>query len=162
MPVSPALTFVPVQDSDVDDLVALRIEAMRESLERIGRFDPVRARERFRSGFSPAHTHYIVVDGMRTGFVVVKPADGHLLLDHLYIRPACQDQGIGAAVLATVFARADAEGLPVRVAALRDSASNRFYMRHGFRQVGEEAWDIHYVREPRHASSLTLSSASSR
>jgi GNAT superfamily N-acetyltransferase len=86
---------------------------------------------------------------MRTGFVAVKPADGHLLLDHLYIRPEFQGRGIGAAVLAAIFARADAEGLPVRVGALRESASNRFYVRHGFRQVSEEEWDIHYLRPPR-------------
>jgi ribosomal protein S18 acetylase RimI-like enzyme len=144
----PSITFAPVQEADFDDLVALRIEAMRESLERIGRFDPARARARFRSGFSPAHTHYVVVDGMRTGFVVVKPADDHLLLDHLYIRPQFQGRGIGASVLAEIFARADAAALPVRVGALRESASNRFYLRHGFRKVGEEKWDIYYLRTP--------------
>ena len=44
------VVFVAAEPSDFESLVALRIEAMRESLERIGRFDPVRARERFLSG----------------------------------------------------------------------------------------------------------------
>ncbi|VVE84806.1 GNAT family N-acetyltransferase [Pandoraea sputorum] len=41
------LTFSPTTQSDADLLASLRIAAMRESLERIGRFDPQRARERF-------------------------------------------------------------------------------------------------------------------
>ena len=43
----------PVAESDFESLAALRIEAMRESLEQLGRFDPERARERLRAGFEP-------------------------------------------------------------------------------------------------------------
>ena len=131
---------------DLEALVALRIEAMRESLEAIGRFDPVRARERFVSGFAPQCTRHIVVDGERVGFVVVKRDGDALLLDHLYLRPGSQGRGIGAAVLAMVFAEADAQALPLRVGALRGSASNRFYLRHGFRLVDTGEFDHHYIR----------------
>jgi GNAT superfamily N-acetyltransferase len=131
---------------DLEELVALRIEAMRESLERVGRFDPVRARERFAAGFSPEHTRHIVVANARVGFVVVKLQSGHLLLDHLYIQPSMQGQGIGAAVLARVFAQADQAAVPLRVGALRQSASNRFYLRHGFVLVEETVFDNYYVR----------------
>jgi hypothetical protein len=62
------LAFAPVTESDFDELVALRIAAMRESLERVGRFDPVRARERLRASFYPADTQFIVFDGVRVGF----------------------------------------------------------------------------------------------
>jgi adenylate kinase family enzyme/ribosomal protein S18 acetylase RimI-like enzyme len=142
----PAIDLIAAQPSDAEALVAVRLEAMRESLERIGRFNPERARERFLSGFIPAHTQHIVVAGERAGFVVVKPADDALLLDHLYIRPACQRRGIGAAVLASVFADADARSLPVRVGALVGSESNRFYQRHGFELVEQAEWDNYYVR----------------
>ncbi len=119
---------------------------MRESLGRIGRFDPVPARERFLSGFSPEYTRHILVDGVRAGFVVVKPQDDGLLLDHLYLDPQFQNMGVGAEVLARVFAEADADRLALRVGALRDSDANRFYVRHGFRLVKEDAWDNYYVR----------------
>lgn len=119
---------------------------MQESLERLGRFDPQRARERFAAGFEPNRTRHIVVNDERVGFVVVKPADGLLLLDHLYIAPARQGRGIGAAVLVQIFAEADARGLPLRVGALRQSASNRFYQRHGFVWVESGEWDHYYVR----------------
>lgn len=142
----PPLTFAAVQPSDFEALVAIRIEAMRESLERIGRFDPVRARERFRSGFSPEHTRHVLVDGERVGFVVLKPQHDALFLDHLYVQPRSQGHGIGAAVLAHLFAEADASRLPMRVGALRDSDSNRFYARHGFQLVERGEFDNYYVR----------------
>jgi hypothetical protein len=83
--VAAAIALSAAEPGDAEALVALRILAMRESLERIGRFDPVRARERFLSGFSPRHTRHILVDGERAGFVVVKPDGDGLTLDHLYI-----------------------------------------------------------------------------
>jgi hypothetical protein len=52
-------------------------------------------------------------------------------------------------VLATVFAEADRQGLHLQVGALRDSGSNRFYLRHGFVLVKEEEWDNYYVRSPK-------------
>jgi len=142
------VTYEPATPDDVDALVELRIEAMRESLERIGRFDPARARERFASSFDPAYTRHILANGQRVGFLVVKPQAEGLLLDHLYLRPAQQGQGIGGRVLAGLLADADARHLPVHVGALRESASNAFYVRHGFHQVGESEWDIFYRRDP--------------
>ncbi|MDU8607987.1 GNAT family N-acetyltransferase [Pseudomonas syringae group sp. 247E2] len=145
----PDITLVMVQPEDFETLVAIRIEAMRESLERVGRFDPVRARERFREGFSAPCTHYIQVAGSKVGFMVVKPTNDGLLLDHLYIKPAFQGQGIGSAVLRQVFAQADATASTVRVGALKDSDSNRFYIRHGFQLVESGEFDNYYLRPQR-------------
>lgn len=119
---------------------------MRESLERLGRFDPQRARDRFLATFDPASTRHVLADGERVGFVVVRPQDDGLLLDHLYLLPRAQGRGIGAAVLADVLAHADASRLPVRTGALRGSDSNRFYLRHGFELVEQGAWDNLYLR----------------
>lgn len=144
-----ALTFAPATADDAEALVALRIAAMRESLERIGRFDPTRARERFLTGFAPEATQHILWHGARVGFYVVKPAEGDgpwLLLDHLYIQPGHQGHGIGAAVLSHVFALADATGQPLRVGALKGSDSNRFYQRHGFVLVEQGEFDNYYAR----------------
>jgi ribosomal protein S18 acetylase RimI-like enzyme len=140
--------LVAATADDAQALVALRIAAMRESLERIGRFDPTRARDRFLEGFSVPHTRHVVLDGERIGFVVVKPQADMLLLDHLYIRPGAQGRRVGAAVLLQVFAEADAQELPLRVAALRESDANRFYVRHGFRLLAQSEFDNHYLRAP--------------
>lgn len=152
-PLSPSesITFSSAQASDFEALVALRIEAMRESLERVGRFDPERARERFRAGFSPEHTRHIEFGSERIGFFVVKPKPAELLLDHLYVRPSFQGKGIGSAVLSQVFAEADRSGLPVRVGALRESESNRFYAERGFKLVEQSEFDNYYVRSGKNA-----------
>jgi GNAT superfamily N-acetyltransferase len=142
----PRVSLEPAVPGDFEALVAIRIAAMRESLERIGRFDPSRARERFRSGFSPQHTQHIVCTGQRVGFVVVKPQDHCLWLDHLYIKPEQQRRGIGAQVLRLVFTRADSMRTPVKVGALRESESNEFYVRHGFSLVEQGEFDNYYVR----------------
>ena len=146
MPITFPITFRAAKATDGQALAELRVEAMRESLERIGRFDPVRARERFLSGFSPEHTRHVELNGECIGFFVVKPHKEGLLLDHLYIHPRHQSKGIGAAVLMQVFAEADAAGLQVRVGALRGSESNRFYARYGFVQVEQDEFDNYYVR----------------
>ncbi len=144
MMLSPELC--PALEADAESLVALRITAMRASLERIGRFDPVRARERFLKNFSPAHTRHIAIEKRRVGFVVVKPDGEDWLLDHLYVHPDFQGRGIGGAVLAIVFAEADAAQKSLRVGALRGSDANAFYLRHGFVKIGEEEWDVYYRR----------------
>src|SRR5262245_26909572 len=61
----PGLEFTPAAAADAEALVALRIAAMRESLERIGRFDPQRARDRFLSTFAPEQTQHLVLQGER-------------------------------------------------------------------------------------------------
>ena len=134
--------------SDAETLVAIRIAAMRESLERVDRFDPQRARERFLTSFDPALCRFIKVNGVRSGFILIRPQADHWLLDHFYILPEHQGKGIGATVLRDVFTSADAQGMPVRLGALRGSDSNRFYRLHGFVQTSEDEWDIYYARQP--------------
>lgn len=151
MPATLPITFSAASTADGDALAELRVEAMRESLERVGRFDPVRARVRFLSGFSPECTRHIEFNGERIGFFVVKRHDYGLLLDHLYVHPRHQSKGVGAAVLNRVFAEADAAGLQVRVGALRGSKANRFYARHGFVQVEQGEYDNYYVRLSKNA-----------
>jgi GNAT superfamily N-acetyltransferase len=146
IPPTGSITLSPASNADAEGFAALRVLAMRESLERARRFDPQRARERFLSTFAPEFTRHILVEGSRAGVVVVKPDEDGLVLDHLYIDPGYQGRGVGAAVLAEVFAEADAKRMQLRVTALRGSDSNRFYVRHGFALVREAEWDNYYLR----------------
>ena len=141
-----AVVLSPASHADLEQLVAIRIEAMRESLQRVGRFDPARARERFVAGFDATCTRGIEVAGELVGFVVIKDQQGELLLDHLYVKPSAQGAGIGATVLAQIFKEADELGRSIRVGALKESASNRFYQRHGFVWVRSGEFDHYYVR----------------
>lgn len=132
--------LAPVVDADFEAMLALRIEALRESLERLGRFNPDVARVRLKSQFRPEWMQHLVVDGERVGYFTVEPREGELRLHHLYLRPQAQGQGIGAWVLDGIKAR----GLPITLAALRESRANDFYRRHGFRVVQEQDFDIEY------------------
>jgi len=136
------------QYSDFEALHALRLRAMRESLERLGRYDPQRARESLAAGFAPEHTRHIVVDGRRVGFVVLKRLSHVMRLDHLYIDPPFQRRGIGARVMRWVLAQADEAQFSLELCALKGSNANRFYLRHGCVKTGEGDWDIDYLRLP--------------
>lgn len=140
--------YRPVSAADFESLLAIRIAAMRESLERLGRFDPERARSRLQKTFEPEHTWAINQNGQCVGFYALRPDGQDLRLDHLYIVPAAQGLGLGGQVLRHILQGADNRGLHVRVGALRNSDSNRFYQRHGFVQTGESEWDIEYLRAP--------------
>lgn len=142
----PRLTFEAVTWGDFEELAALRIAAMRDSLTRIGRFDLDRARERLRNSFCPEETLVLAVEGERIGFYALRRDHHAWSLDHLYLHPAWQSHGIGSLVLDRLCGEADRCGATIRVGALRESASNRFYMRHGFRVAREEEWDIYYER----------------
>ena len=140
------LTLSPAGEDDFEALLALRMAAMRESLEKVGRFDPQRARERLSRGYLPAYTRHIRLQGELVGFVVLVPREKDWLLDHLYIHPSAQGQGIGSWVLDRVLHEADAQHMAVSVTALKHSDANRFYLRHGFVLQAEGEWDLYYLR----------------
>jgi len=140
------IRFAAATEADFERLLALRLTVMREHLERIGRFDPARARQRFRAGFRPAWTRLIEADGAFAGCVTLGRAEDHFELEHFYLEPGCQGRGVGAAVLARLLAEADAAGLPVRLGVLKRSPAARFYERHGFRFTGEDEFDVFYER----------------
>jgi GNAT superfamily N-acetyltransferase len=121
-------------------MLSLRIEALRESLERLGRFNPEVARARLRSQFRPEWMRHLVVDGERVGYFTVEPRDGELRLHHLYLKPAAQGRGVGAWVIDHL----KEQGRPITLAALRESRANGFYQRHGFKVVDEQDFDIEY------------------
>lgn len=146
-PLEGRIRFLPARAEDFENLVILRIAAMRESLERIGRFDPARARERLRDSFWPEHTFHIVLDEHAIGFYTFRPVECTLELVHFYIHPAFQNQGIGSFVLSNLITQAERRRMPIRLGALRESVSNAFYLRHGFVKTSEDEWDIHYVRK---------------
>lgn len=160
---SPAsnLALLPAGEGDFEGLLALRMAAMRESLERAGRFDPARARERLSRGFNPVYTRHIVRDGALVGFVVVIPRERDWLLDHLYIHPSAQREGIGAWVLRRVLAEADVMERAVSVTALKHSDATRFYERHGFVLEAEGEWDLYFRRPAQPASDDAPSAAPS-
>jgi len=140
------ISFGEVSAGDFDEVLELRIAAMKESLQRVGRFDPERSRERLTNSFHPQFSSFILLDAGRVGFHTFRPGDEGFHLDHLYIHPLCQGLGIGSYVMSVLISHAREKRKPIRLGALRDSGANAFYERHGFKKISEEEWDIHYVR----------------
>lgn len=140
------ISFGEVSAGDFDEVLDLRIAAMKESLQRVGRFDPERASERLKNSFHPQYSSFIMLDAGRVGFHTFRPADEAFHLDHLYIHPLCQGLGIGSYVMSVLISHAKEKRKPIQLGALRDSEANAFYERHGFKKISEEEWDIHYVR----------------
>jgi len=138
----------PAAAGDFDALLALRIRAMQPSLQALGRFEPERARERFAATFAAEHMHHVVVAGRRVGCVSLRPKPAALRIDHFYIEPDAQGRGVGAWVMDSACSLADLRQQPLELAALQRSDANRFYLRHGFAEIGRSDFDIEYRRAP--------------
>ena len=140
--------FSPARSEDFSRLFELRLLTMRESLERIGRFDRQRAFERFQNSFRPQHTRLILIGNQFAGCVALGPDEDDWLLEHFYIAPAFQGIGLGGLVLAQLIGEADQAGKTIKLSVLQRSDAARFYKKHGFCKTGEDEWDIYYARLP--------------
>lgn len=138
------LKYVLAGSSDGEELAKIRVAVMRESLEAIGRFDPVRARNRFLTNFDPQRTWKIIRGGNLIGFYVLLLKQDHFYLDHLYIDNAEQGRGIGHQVIDHIKLLAHTHNLPIRLRAVIKSQANAFYVKNGFTETGREQFDIHY------------------
>ena len=78
---------------------------MRPDLERLGRWDAGRVRERFLDAFNPAHTFVIQVNGDDAGVIAVGPEFDSQWIEHFYLQPEHQGQGIGGEVLRHTMAQ---------------------------------------------------------
>ncbi|TDU87541.1 putative N-acetyltransferase YhbS [Kribbella voronezhensis] len=137
---------------DVEKVAELRAVVMRPDLERLGRYDEQRVRQRLRDTFSPQYSSIIEVGGSFAGSVTVRPVDDGLLLEHFYLAPPFQGRGLGSSLLRDLLERIDADGLPVRLNVLQGSAARRLYERHDFVVESEDAIDVFMVRLPRSTS----------
>ncbi len=133
---------------DVEAVAELRAVVLRSDLERLGRYEEHRVRQRLRNGFAPAHTWVIEVDGTFAGCVSLRPAEDAHWLEHFYLAPHLQGSGIGTAVLRELLGRCDRDGTLVRLNVLQGSPARRLYERHGFTLETEDPVDVFMVRKP--------------
>ncbi|MGK5741304.1 GNAT family N-acetyltransferase [Micromonospora sp. URMC 103] len=138
----------PASVADVETVAELRAVVLRTDLERLGRYDDHRVRQRLRNGFVPAHTWVIEAGGAFAGCVSLRPAEDAHWLEHFYLAPHLQGGGIGTAVLRGLLARCDREGILVRLNVLQGSPARRLYERHGFTLESEDPVEVFMVREP--------------
>ena len=141
-------TLRPATHEDLEELAELRAVVMRPDLERLGRYDEHRVRQRLRDAYAPEHTQIIEVDGEFAGSVSVRPATADVRwLEHFYLNPRHQGRGLGTAVLGTVLSTADAERATVKLNVLQGSPARKLYERHGFVVEDEDPVDVFMVRK---------------
>lgn len=141
-----AWRFASVSEADFEPLLALRIDVMREHLERVFRYSPERARRFFREAFDQPGMRLILLDDERVGCVGVRIGDHQIQIDSFYLSRRLHDRGLGGAILDALLAEADALRRPVRLDVLRGSPAARFYERRGFVKVSEDEIEGRYER----------------
>jgi GNAT superfamily N-acetyltransferase len=134
--------------SDVEVIAELRAIVMRPDLERLGRYDEHRVRQRLRDSFSTEYTSIIMIGREFGGCVTVRPAEDRQWLEHFYLAPDLQGRGLGSDVLRAVLARTDARGATLGLNVLQGSAARRLYERHGFVVEAEDPVDVFMARAP--------------
>jgi GNAT superfamily N-acetyltransferase len=142
----PAWRFGPIGEADFEPLLALRIDVMREHLERVFRYKPSRARRIFREHFDEPGMRLILVEGALAGCVGFRTEPECLKIDSFYLERRYHNSGLGSAILKVLLAEADTLGKPIRLEVLTGSKADRFYLRHGFVKLGEDEIEGEYER----------------
>ncbi|WFR64992.1 GNAT family N-acetyltransferase [Paenibacillus amylolyticus] len=136
------ITMRQAVQADQEQLADLRALVLYDDLTRLGRYDDVKVRERFRNTFDPVHTRIIEVEGSMAGCVALKPKAEVYLLEHFYIHPDYQGQKIGTQVLNMLLKLDKVQGRRVTLNVLQGSPARRLYERFGFMLDSEDEVDV--------------------
>ena len=149
----PEWRFGPPSEADFEPLLALRIDVMREHLERVFRYKPSRTRRIFRGHFEEPGIRLILVEGERAGCVGFRTEPDCFKIDSFYLDRRFHNGGLGTVILKVLLAEADAAGKPVRLEVLTGSKADRFYLREGFVKLREDEIEAEYERPSRNSGS---------
>ena len=138
--------FGPVSEVDFEPLLAIRMDVMREHLERVFRYKPSRARRIFREHFCEPGLRLILVGDETAGCVGFRTGENEIKIDSFYLALRYHNRGLGTVILKVLLDEADALGLPVQLDVLQGSPADRFYRRHAFVKFEEDDVEAHYQR----------------
>jgi ribosomal protein S18 acetylase RimI-like enzyme len=134
--------------ADFDALFLIHRAAMGEYIAATWGWDEAWQLEHFRTSFKPAARSVINLESQPIGFVDVVEREDCLYLENIEIAPHYQSRGIGARIIRTLVARAEAKRLPLKLQVLQvNSRARALYDRLGFRCIGET--ETHFVMERR-------------
>ncbi|MGF9698525.1 GNAT family N-acetyltransferase [Paenibacillus sp. MABNR03] len=136
------LTMRQAVQADQERLADLRALVLYDDLTRLGRYDEVRVRERFRNTFDPVYTWIIELEGSSVGCVALKPRSEGVLLEHFYIHPDIQGRKLGTEVLQMLLEQEEVRGKRVTLNVLQGSRAQRLYERFGFVVDREDEVDV--------------------
>jgi len=104
--------------------------------------------ERFVRQWASAKVRIILVAGRRVGWLQTAPTDDALDLGQLYVDRRFQRRGIGRGVLQALIKEATRDNMAMTVAVAKNNPARRLYLRHGFRVVYEDRFNLYLRREP--------------
>jgi len=136
----------PSLPEDIDWLVELRADVLRTDLQRLGRYDEHRVRDRMRQGFRSEWTRVIVEGNGNIGSISTRPEGSVRWIEHFYLERGRQGAGIGGNVLRSVLA--EPWGGATRLNVLQGSPARRLYERHGFVTDIEDDVDVFMTLSP--------------
>ena len=124
------------------ELAELRARAMKPSLEKVGRYDEKRVRDRLLDGFDSKNCRLLKHDNKLIGFFYIIETENEIHLKHLYIDTDFQNLGFGKQALKFIISKSI--GKTLKLNALKESPSNSFYKNHGFQLEYEDNFDNYY------------------
>lgn len=138
--------FAPATEAHFEPLLAIRVEVMREHLERVFRYEPARARRVFREHFAEPGLRLILIGDEIAGCVGFRVGETEIKIDSFYLDGRHHNRGLGTEILKVLLAEADAIGLPVELDVLLGSPAGRLYERHGFVKQGQDDIEANFRR----------------
>lgn len=130
------ITIRPAAMQDAGTLGGIAVAAYRPYVARMGRV-PAPVGADYAAAIRHGWAWVAVEDGEVTGFVILVPQPGYLLLDNVAVRPAAQRRGIGARLLAVAEQQARDLGLSeIRLYTNEAMTENlAYYPRHGYAET---------------------------
>ena len=115
-----------------------------------GKWDERRHARHLRECWDRGHISIIQVDGERVGMIQILDEPYSVEIGEIQIQPSYQRRGIGSRVLSDVISQAHKRGKGVALSvALKNEQANRFYQRHGFRQMSQTETHCQLQCDPR-------------
>ncbi len=128
----------PAEDEDEAFIFDAFTLAMREYVEWAWGWDDAVQREAIRKQLAAGMLRVICVGDQSAGVILVEDREDHLWVRMIFLLPAFQRQGIGAAVLEEVWARARSVGKSLGLRVIRINPARQLYEKLGFRVVAED------------------------
>jgi len=134
------IKIIPANDSHYDSIYRMKKEAYGGYITQIWGWDEDKQKEFFTHDWQKQKPSIILYNNEPIGTVSFVKKEGpffagRYFIEHFYILPQYQNQGVGAYVLKHFLDIADDAGLPVNLMVLNINPSISLYMRAGFRLI---------------------------
>src|SRR5262245_9061350 len=131
------LSFRPATDADKDFARRVYIDTTRPYVDHLPDWTDDVIAARFERRFVVATTRMVERSGVTIGWVRLSQSEVDIVLEQIYLDPACHGQGIGTQLLTQLVADWRRVGKAVRLRTLRRNPARRLYERFGFHVVDD-------------------------